>query len=56
MLRKRLGARVQGGQGRTVAMEMSVKVYPETHGKWNNTGLKLKSGSNPILVTINYVT
>lgn len=57
MLRKRLGARVQGGQGRTVAMEMLLwKVYPETHGKWNNTGLKLKPGSNPSLVTINYVT
>lgn len=27
MLRKRLGAGVQGGQGRTVSMEMSIKVY-----------------------------
>lgn len=52
MLRKRLGAGVQGGQGRTVAMEMSIKVYPETHGKWKNTGLELKSGSNPVLVKI----
>lgn len=56
MLRKRLGAGVQGGQGRTVAMEMSIKVYPEAHGKWKNTGLELKSGSNPILITINYIT
>lgn len=52
VLRKRLGAGVQGGQGRTIAMEMSIKVYPETHGKWKNTGLELKSGSNPVLVKI----
>lgn len=56
MLRKRLGARGAVALWWTVAMEMSVKVYPETHGKWNNISLKLKSGSNPILVIINYVT